>query len=62
MTRIEGIRNVEVVGTHGLRMWYNGDRDVVKTVVWGERDTRMGINGNSFRKEFHGGGFRQVIR
>ena len=33
VTRIEGIRNVEVVGAHGLRMWYNGDRDVVKTVV-----------------------------
>ncbi len=33
VTRIKGIRRVENVGEHGLRMWYDGERDTVKAVV-----------------------------
>ena len=62
VTRIGEFETWRSWGHTGLQMWYNGDRDVVKTVVRESVAHGWELTEIRSEKEFHGGGFRQVIR
>ncbi len=59
---IAGIKKVEMVGGHGVRLWYDGERDTIKQVIREKYGSGMGDDRDPVREKFDGSCFCKVIR